>query len=308
MNGSVLIPASIWGESMIRTDPWVGATPSLAWSLLRSTVGNLQISILLVDDDYCLHFKDDVNNVYIALPLTDDQIAGTDWSFIKIRRVGDQLFVTCDKVDLDPVTISVVDYGGSLVVGERCEKNLFDVRVVPAEISKAASDYYIDDVTENGGGSTMPQGAAVVEAEDEESEEPEAVPTFTPTGASLVKTTTGDLRVNIEYTDGVPYLIFQDGLNDLAVELPFTEDQISGIDWATVKLRRQSGDLIISVGKTELAPIAIEYRKYGGSLIAGAGSEKNMHDLRVVPAAISQAATNYYIDDIVQNAGRAVMP
>lgn len=129
-----------------------------------------------------------------------------------------------------------------------------------------------------------------------------------PTGASLIKFETGDLLINIEWEGDTPYLVFNDGINEIRQELPLTADEIAGDDWAIIKLVRDGDDLIIVCDKTTVATLSIVHRNYGGIVSIGEDSDANLFDIRIIPQIISKESSDYYIDDLSENGGDAMMP
>lgn len=133
---------------------------------------------------------------------------------------------------------------------------------------------------------------------------------FTPSpgGEALIRFEGGALLINIAHEEDGSYLIFQDGINDLRVELPFTEEQDDGSAWAIVKLRRIDDNLCITVDKTDLAPVPLVHVNYGGVVHVGEFSMAKMFDIRVLDKDIPKSASDYYYDDIYQNQGRSLLP
>lgn len=129
-----------------------------------------------------------------------------------------------------------------------------------------------------------------------------------PTGTALLRFETGDLLLDVRHEGDIAYLIYQDGTNDLKVELPFTEAQRDGNAWAILKLNRVGNDLIITVDKTEMDPIPIVVKPYGGTVHIGEDKAASIFDPRVRNAVISKKASDYYYDDIVENSGNALLP
>jgi len=129
-----------------------------------------------------------------------------------------------------------------------------------------------------------------------------------PVGEALIRFEGGDLLINIVHEGDIAYLIFNDGINDLRVELPFTEEQGDGNAWAIIKLRRIDDNLYITVDKTDLAPIPLVHINYGGVVHIGEYSTAKMFDIRVLDRDIPKAASDYYYDDIYQNQGRSLLP
>jgi hypothetical protein len=129
-----------------------------------------------------------------------------------------------------------------------------------------------------------------------------------PAGVALIRFSTGDLLVNIEKREDGAYLIFKDGVNDIEQLLPFTDEQLDGLEWAIIKLTRSDGNLVITCDKAVVATIPIEYRVYGGMAYVGESAVADLFDIRVLGRAISLPATEYYIDDLIENDGNEMLP
>jgi len=129
-----------------------------------------------------------------------------------------------------------------------------------------------------------------------------------PLGSSLIRFETGDLNIDIDHEGDKAYLTYQDGTNDLKVELPFTEAQRDGTAWAIVKLVREGSYLKITVDKTEMDPIPIVVKPYGGIVHFGDLKDAKLFDARIRNAVVSKEASDYYYDDIYENEGNALLP
>lgn len=129
-----------------------------------------------------------------------------------------------------------------------------------------------------------------------------------PTGSAIIKFDVGDLLINIEIVGDEAFLVFQDGINDIRQQLPFSAEQAAGIGWAIIKIKRVGSNLIIQCDKTELSPIPIVHRNYGGQVTIMDGRDGHLFDLRVINKNVTKEATDYYIDDLTENNGDAFMP
>lgn len=128
-------------------------------ALMRFEDGDLIVDIEWgTTDTPILTFKDGVNDIRQELPFNADQISGLDWAIIKLVRSGTNLIITCDKTAVATITgLTAISYGGNVHIGENTMVGLFDVRIIPSVVTKDASDYYIDDINENGGDAMMPR-------------------------------------------------------------------------------------------------------------------------------------------------------
>lgn len=130
-----------------------------------------------------------------------------------------------------------------------------------------------------------------------------------PAGKSILNFSTGTLLVDIEFVAGVPYLQFDDGVNSIYQELPFTDEQKAGTDWAFIKLVRTGGDLKIVVDKTVVATITLtQVKDYGGTLKIMELNPENLFDLRIVKNVVTEEASDYYQDDLSENSGNNMLP
>lgn len=129
-----------------------------------------------------------------------------------------------------------------------------------------------------------------------------------PAGEAVLRFSTGDLLVNILYEGGKAYLEFKDGTNDVKEELPFTADQLSGNAWALIKIKRVGSNLEIYHDGSLVQTVAITHKNYGGTCTIMESNNNNLHDPRVLGKNISNEATDYYIRDLAENAGKSLLP
>jgi hypothetical protein len=89
--------------------------------------------------------------------LSAAQLAGTEWFTLKVVREGTLLKVVIDKVQADSETVAVVEYSGDVTLMDGKKVNIFDPRFLNRAISKAASDYYCDNLELDEGNALMPR-------------------------------------------------------------------------------------------------------------------------------------------------------
>lgn len=125
--------------------------------LIETETGGLSIDILCNGSEAYLIFEDDDNSLAIELVLSAAQLAGTEWFTLKVVREGTLLKVVIDKVQVDSETVAVVEYSGDVTLMDGKKVNIFDPRVLNRAISKAASDYYCDNLELDEGNALMPR-------------------------------------------------------------------------------------------------------------------------------------------------------
>jgi hypothetical protein len=149
--GGPLMATQGWGASGIPNDK--------GWCVLKSSVGGLRVFVKkdIGNTSVRVTVWDGLNQVVATIPATADQLSGTDWMIIKVSRSGTNMIFTLDKSE--PVTVSIgslVSYSGNITLMDEAEGSVFDPRIIPKAITKAASDYYYDDVYDNEGKSLLP--------------------------------------------------------------------------------------------------------------------------------------------------------
>ena len=144
--------------SLLITDGWgFGASISAGKSILNFQQGNLLVDVEFFGGDAYLQFEDGINTIYQQLPFTADQKSGIDWAIIKLVRTGGNLKIVHDKTVVATIALTqVVTYGGTVKVMEENPDSIFDPRVINGLVSDEASNYYIEDLDENGGNVMLP--------------------------------------------------------------------------------------------------------------------------------------------------------
>jgi hypothetical protein len=125
--------------------------------LIETETGGLSIDILCNGTDAYLIFEDDDNSLAIELILSAAQLAGTEWFTLKVVRTGTLLKVIIDKDENASETVAVVEYSGDVTLMNGKKVNIFDLRLLAVAISKAASDYYVDNLELDEGNALMPR-------------------------------------------------------------------------------------------------------------------------------------------------------
>jgi hypothetical protein len=98
-------------------------------------------------------------------------------------------------------------------------------------------------------------------------------------------------------------------LNDIRQELPFTAEQAAGTDWSIIKIVRSGSTLTITLDKNDPITITgLQHRNYGGLVTMLELHDARLFDPRVKAAAISKEGSDYYYDDVYDNAGKSLLP
>lgn len=98
----------------------------------------------------------------------------------------------------------------------------------------------------------------------------------------------------------------KDGLNGIN---PNIEQALSttGDEWTCIIIRRSGTTLSIFEGKTKLSDTTITVVNYG-AVIRAVNKAIEVADLRVLNIALSDAAIEYYYDDVIENEGDETHP
>jgi hypothetical protein len=121
---------------------------------------------------------------------------------------------------------------------------------------------------------------------------------------------TGNLRIECQkFNDGV-MVIFDDGDNYINRWFALTANQLAGDDWFVVNLARDGSTLYIAIDKSERqsADLVSPLKEYGGKVTVMRGKAGGIFDLRGVPKKTGTEHVDYYIDDLTENAGKAMLP
>lgn len=176
---------------------------------------------------------------------------------------------------------------------------------IPASIG-TTSLYYVDTVPAAG---VYTYKVVAVNEAGSTASDPSTITAVEFEAPALFRFESGGLIIDISWsTTDVPILTFKDGVNDISAVLPFTANEIAGIDWAIIKVCRSGSSLIISVDKTDLVAVPLIVVPYGGNVHIGEFSNAKLYDIRMLQNLVSRKAMDYYIDDVTQNSGNAMMP
>lgn len=124
--------------------------------------GDLLINVERVVDDIVLFYNDGVNAFSRILPVSNDQLSGTEYIPLWIVRIGTDISIsihngteikTLPNVSLDP---TVKAHGGNVVVMRKRSGSIFDINFAPRSINDKHKEYYIKDLEENNGRSLIP--------------------------------------------------------------------------------------------------------------------------------------------------------
>jgi hypothetical protein len=259
-----------------------------------------------------------MNDQIIVLPMSAAQVSGLSWSNIKLVRTGAYLYVYLDGVLVNTARLNgIVELGGKFTVGRGVADKVHDIRVVNEAVSSTATDYYLDNLSQNNGNSTMPVFGNVDAAATS------ARPNFTKpsnwnSGAdsdadgSTIYVRGGALAITVTKIAGVPTLTITDPINgSLAVPLAgMTAEQIAGTDWSNIRIERIGTSLSIYLDNTLLETTSIVKVNYGGKahICRACVNGTKMHDIRIVSTNISSGAAEYYLRALAENNGKALLP
>lgn len=151
-----IVTGGLGGPLLITAGWGTGAPYPVGAALVRFTTGSLRINLEWEGEDGYLIFQDGDNDLKILLPFTAEQKAGDAYGIIKLRRSGSNLIVSLDKVELPPIPIIHKTYGGIMTISEDRVSKIFDPRVKAAAISHAATENYVDRVTQDAGNQYLP--------------------------------------------------------------------------------------------------------------------------------------------------------
>lgn len=114
-------------------------------------------------------------------------------------------------------------------------------------------------------------------------------------------------KVDVIDNAGTHQLKVHDGtLGGIAV--PITQNlSTDGGEWTCIIVRRDGTTLSIFEGKTKLSDTTISVVNYGG-FIRCVSKAIEWADMRVLNLALSDAAVEYYYDDVVENEGNETHP
>jgi len=125
----------------------------------------------------------------------------------------------------------------------------------------------------------------------------------------ILKLSTGNLRISIRRISTKVFLYFNDDVNVLVTELPVTPEQLAAEAWMNVTINRVGSNLNIMLEDAD--PIVIPLgtiKEYGGTATVMKNQSGKVFDLRFLPREISQTKKTYYLADLDENEGKALLP
>ena len=112
--------------------------------------------------------------------------------------------------------------------------------------------------------------------------------------------------VDIVDNGGVHQLKVHDG--DIGISPDITDNLTTdGTTWTCIIIRRSGTTISTFEGKTKLSDTTISVVNYGATIRA-INSSIEVADLRVISKALSDAAIEYYYDDVIENEGDETHP
>ena len=104
--------------------------------------------------------------------------------------------------------------------------------------------------------------------------------------------------------DGSPYIEFYDGVSTFSQLIDW-----NGQGWCFIHISRISDRLLFSFnGETLSSQILNEIRVFGGAEVVLPGNEpKDIFDIRIYDNAVSALANTYYVNNVLEDNGSAVM-
>lgn len=119
----------------------------------------------------------------------------------------------------------------------------------------------------------------------------------------------GGLSILVKKFDTGVMVYFDDGDNYANRYFELTAEQLAGTDWMIVRVGRSGSNLLISVGNAAAQTIPLSVAKsYSGKTIFMRGKVGGLFDPHVLPTSISDKAVKYYIADMTENSGNALLP
>ena len=120
-------------------------------------------------------------------------------------------------------------------------------------------------------------------------------------GFEIISSSTGAMRIYLTAIGTDNHINFNDGVNIISQLLPWTNT-----NWATIKISRSGGDLLISQDGALLNTIPLTtIVTYGGTIRINTGGVLSIFDVSVFNKLISNEAFLYYYNDLINNHGDA---
>ena len=129
----------------------------------------------------------------------------------------------------------------------------------------------------------------------------------------VLKSSVGGMVIDVYRELGKVYASVTDGYGTFTAELPVTAEQYSGTEWMLVKVSRDSTSaqkkLYFTLGDNE--PVAVNISNsptYSGDFTFMSARQGSIFDARVLNSRISDNAFKYYVADVLENAGKSLLP
>ena len=297
------------------TEGWWGTDFLAGGNIISLATGALAVAVYIdTDGSPYLSYTDASGTAKVELPLSVTQYAGTDWALLKVVRSGSTLSVYLDGVLVDTADLdSVVSVGGAAVIADGNTSCLHDIRICPAVVSSAATDYYQQNLVADIGNSFMPLAKNVTTAPAARKANLAMVDggdlgdVGEASGATLYLYG-GSLAISVSQSGGIATLIVADGVNTVTHVLPMSAAQLVGTAWSRIRISRIGNMLRTYLDGVLVATDTITLKTYGGGARIGCGIVDGLHDIRIVGAALSTQSDTYYGADLTENRGKAVMP
>jgi hypothetical protein len=129
-------------------------------------------------------------------------------------------------------------------------------------------------------------------------------------GRSLIHIAGNGLLIDVyKAGDGLAYLKYADHNNAFITELPMTPDQLSGLDWAIIKVVRQGSSVVVTMDKDIVGTFPLSsVLTYSGKMTIAYHRTAGVFDVRSLSRVISKEASDYYVESLDEENGRAVLP
>jgi hypothetical protein len=147
LGGSLLITEGYGNEEQ---------TPETT-SLWSMSEGGLTIDVANEGDVAVMTWKDTANNFSMNLPASASQLAGTDFMLLAFSVNNGTLSVYLNGVLVGTHSLSGdLSYGGTVGIMSAKKGTVFDHRFIDGALSQTSVQYYVNDVQQNSGNSTLP--------------------------------------------------------------------------------------------------------------------------------------------------------
>jgi hypothetical protein len=127
---------------------------------------------------------------------------------------------------------------------------------------------------------------------------------------AVIQFETGNLRIEVQRFDLGAMVIFDDGDNYINRYFPLTAEQLAGTAWMIVNVSRIGNTLGLAIDKSEVqtAALATPIKSYGGKVTVMQYKKGGIFDVRSFPKGAVAKQIEYYINDIEENEGKALLP